>query len=114
MRISDWISDVCSSDLLFFVRGNVVLGRASSRAGSHTLDFCRSQKPVGAGLLAKLCLLAAQQGSRPRATEQPGTGPVEPALALARAQIPRRAMGTEAIGQLAQKVEHGPSEEHEQ
>src|SRR3546814_13621454 len=78
MRISDWISDVCSSDLLFFVRGNVVLGRASSRAGSHTLDFCRSQKPVGAGLLAKLCLLAAQQGSRPRAPEQPGPGPVEP------------------------------------
>ncbi len=39
-------------------------------------------------------LMAAQQRSRPGAAEQSGTDPVEPALALAAAQIPRRAMGT--------------------
>lgn len=53
-----------------------------------------------AGLRQK-ALMTAEQGRRPGSTEQSGADPVEPALPLAAAQIPRRAMGTQAVGQLA-------------
>ena len=55
---------------------------------------------ISAGLRQK-ALMTAEQGRSPGSTEQSGTDPVKPALALAAAQIPRRAMGTQAVGQLA-------------
>ena len=58
--------------------------------------------------------MTAEQGSGTRTTKQPRTDPVEPALALAAAQIARRTMGAEAIGQFAQQVEQGPGRDHHQ
>src|SRR3546814_14559105 len=37
MRISDWSSDVCSSDLLVAMEGVLALGLADSLAGARTL-----------------------------------------------------------------------------
>src|SRR3546814_20179989 len=69
MRISDWSSDVCSSDLINHVRAQIggdVIGRAASLnfagSGSECACLCRCLRLRGSSRESDAELLEAQQG----------------------------------------------------
>jgi|GEM_PF-5892180 len=57
---------------------------------------------------------AAHQRNRTSAPKQRGAGPVEPDLPFAGAQIVRRAMGPQPIGQFAAEIQYRSGQNHEQ
>jgi len=97
----DWVGRGCDGEC-----EGLFAGKLRSHNVRVNLGIVYRHKAVGAELAREEAItgtpsLTAQQRRRARPTEQPGADPVEPALPLAAAQIPRRAMGAEAISQLA-------------
>src|SRR3546814_10342701 len=97
MRISDWSSDVCSSDLRPFLRGGMGDGRAGavpgvggSRVGKRR--GTRRRPRLGGAGLALLGGIPPDRGSRPapRPADAPGkavAGAGAPAVEIGRAHV---------------------------
>src|SRR3546814_18784118 len=97
MRISDWSSDVCSSDLLFYLRIDIVHNSSLSTSSDHDGYLIDQPSPLfryreifTSAIMAPLLTMRARSPSHPRRMLDRRSGMPHPIVAPERSTRTRR------------------------